>query len=208
MRDRYYSKEDKKAIFFPQDWEKFWNTLKEKQKPYFAISIATGGRIEEIRNVTPSDINHERNHLKFRWTKKKVGDGNNKRSEGRTIKVSKDFCQWIKRYERRNKIGTKQTFKIPSTPGINKLIKTKAKEIGMENWKDLSSHNIRKTHGNWLKAIGVDWAEISVRLGHDPSVMTRYYLSPNLFNDEDCKLIKKILGDIYETKSQIPNKTV
>ena len=65
-----------------------------------------------------------------------------------------------------------------------------------ENYNDFSSHNIRKTHGNWLKVLKVDGLEIASRLGHDPATMLKHYVSPNLFNEQDKELIKEILGDL------------
>jgi len=62
----------------------------------------------------------------------------------------------------------------------------------------ISVHNIRKTHGNYLKALGVDGAEICSRLGHDYNTFLKSYGSPDIFTHEDKQEIRKILGDFVD----------
>ena len=62
------------------------------------------------------------------------------------------------------------------------------------------SHNIRKTHGMWLKALEVQMNEICSRLGHDYNTYQKHYGSPNVFERKDKLLILNILGDVYNLK--------
>jgi integrase len=194
MRNKYHLKEDKKIYLKPKRWKEFFSLLSEKQQPYFKIVIATGGRINEVCNVCWKDIDEEEKSLKFRITKVKAVKGE-KRPEPRTIIVSTELIDWLKRYKNTFKLRIDEPFVQMTKVGIDKIIKTKLKEIGMLNWKDFSSHNLRKTHGNWLKACGVDGSEIASRLGHDMNTMLKHYVSSNLFNAEDITLIKDILTD-------------
>ena len=63
-----------------------------------------------------------------------------------------------------------------------------------------STHNIRKTHGNWLKAMGLDALEICQRLGHDFNTFLKSYGSPDIFSSEDKIQMRKILGDLYDRR--------
>jgi len=78
------------------------------------------------------------------------------------------------------------------------LVKTKEPEGYM-----LSAHNIRKTHGNWLKIMGnlrlmeVDPTEICLRLGHDYNTFLRDYGSSGVMDNKDVMVIQEILGDLY-----------
>ena len=60
-----------------------------------------------------------------------------------------------------------------------------------------SLHNIRKTHGNWLKSLGIDGSEICSRLGHDYNTFLKAYGSTDVFTYQDRQEIRIILGDLY-----------
>jgi len=199
MREKYHLKEDKKAFFYPRQWLLFYNSLKDKSKPYFMIAINTGGRINEIRNLKVRDIDFNNKTLKFRVTKIKAKKGQT-RPEPRIIKISTEFSNWLKRWIKACKLKDDDTFNIPSTAAINKLIVTKLKKLDIiRDFKntDFSSHNIRKTHGTWLNAIGVPALEIALRMGHDIETLRSSYASPSLFDETDLQEIKNILGDLY-----------
>lgn len=195
MREKYYLKRNKKVFFRPRDWIKFYDSLSEKQQPYFKFAINTGGRINEIRNVRVKDIDFENKSVTFYVTKIKSRLGE-KRPVPREIKISSEFAIWLERWIRKNDMKKWETFKIPSTVAIHKILKSKLKDINVKDWQDFSSHNVRKTHGNWLKALGVDGTEIALRLGHDMNTMLSHYVSPDLFSDDEKVLIKQILGDL------------
>lgn len=196
MREKYRLKTDTKAFLYPDQWIKFYNSLNEKQQPYFKIAINTGGRINEIRKLEVRHINFEKHQLTFYNTKIRA-KRKEKRPNPRTIPINSECSQWLQRWGRKFKLTKTSTFNIPSTVAINKVIKNKLKEIGIENYKDFSSHNIRKTHGNWLKTLGVKGEEITTRLGHDHNTLIKSYVSPDLFNEKDRILIRQELGDLY-----------
>lgn len=194
MRDKYHIKKDKKVFLYPSQWNQFYSSLSDSQKPYFKIVINTGGRVNEIRNLTPKDINQERNLLTFRITKVRA-KLKEKRPQPRTIIISKGFTSWLLRYIKSQKIKKDDSIITLSLTRINEITKEKLKEIGVESYMDFSSHNLRKTHGNWLKALGVDGTEIASRMGHDINTMLKHYVSANIFNAEDKILMMDILGE-------------
>ena len=71
------------------------------------------------------------------------------------------------------------------------------KKLGIKDWLNFSSHKLRKTHGMYLKALGIDIGEICTRLGHDYNTYIKHYGSADVFNDKDMRQIKELLGDLY-----------
>ena len=49
----------------------------------------------------------------------------------------------------------------------------------------------------YLKALGIDIAEICTRLGHDYNTYISHYGSADVFSDSDMRKIKELLGDLY-----------
>jgi len=195
MREKYYLKINPKAFFRPKDWNAFYDSLKEKSRPYFKIAINTGGRINEIREVRVKDIDFDNKTLTFYTTKTKGAKGE-KRPVPREIKLSTEFLNWLQRWIKINKLSQNDAFKIPSTAGVKKILQTHLKKIQIKDWHDFSSHNVRKTHGNWLLAIGMDGMKVAARLGHDYNTLLKSYVSPDIFTEEDKVLIKQVLGDL------------
>jgi len=151
--------------------------------------------VNEIRHLRAGDIDFENSALTFYVTKVKATKGES-RPVPREIKISTEFKEWLQRFVKSNKMKPSDTFPIQTTQGIDKTIKKTLQRLEVENWKDFSSHNVRKTHGNWLKASGFDGAEICSRLGHDYNTMLKNYVSADIFDDEDRFLIRQILGDL------------
>jgi len=87
-------------------------------------------------------------------------------------------------------------FKVSQT-GYNNLLKKKLVKLNVANATDYSSHSIRKTHGMYLKALGLDISEICTRLGHDYNTYIKHYGSADIFSDKDMRLIKELLDDLY-----------
>ena len=69
-----------------------------------------------------------------------------------------------------------------------------------KDWYMFSLHNIRKTHGNWLKALDIPAEEICLRLGHDFNTYLKHYGSATIFDRKDKLIMIKILGDVYGFK--------
>jgi integrase len=182
-------------FFYPNEWMKFSDSLVEKrQKITFDVLLQTGARINEIRHIKVGDIDFERNNIILRVTKVKARKGE-KNPRPRTISISSQFARRLKQYA----VGrdNEDYLGILSTPAANICLKKALYQLGIKDYYMFSIHNIRKTHGNWLKALGVEGAEICLRLGHDMNTYLKAYGSPDIFNYKDLQDMRVILGDLY-----------
>jgi len=138
---------DINRFFFPDEWKKF---IKELDKPKFKnrflyeLQFNTGARFDEVLHIRPIDFDFDRNNLRIWKTKTKARKGE-KVGKPRTISLSSEFSRKIKRFCN-NKKPDNYLFKI-SQAGYNQLLKLKLKKIGIKDYNNFSSHNIRKTHG-------------------------------------------------------------
>jgi integrase len=193
----YSVRTDRHRFFYPDEWMAFYDALKGRAKLTFDFLINTGARINEVRHVKVGDIDFDRNNIILRVTKVKAIEGE-KNSRPRTISVSTQFIRRLRAEIKENNLKNDDTFGLLSTPGANTTMKRVLKRIGIQDYFMFSAHNVRKTHGNWLKALGVDGSEICLRLGHDLNTFLKAYGSPDIFNFKDMSNIKLILGDLYQ----------
>ncbi len=188
---------DINRFFFPDEWKKF---SKEIDKPKFQnrflyeLQFNTGARFDEVLHVKQNDFDFDRNNLRLWKTKTKAKKGE-KTGKPRTISLSSEFSKKIKKFCR-DKNPNDYLFNI-SQAGYNQLLKRKLELLGIKDWTNFSSHNIRKTHGMYLKALGIDLAEICTRLGHDYDTYIKHYGSADVFSEKDMRAIRELLGDLY-----------
>jgi integrase len=198
---KYSVRHNRDSFFYPNDWMKFFDSLKTSQKITFDFLINTGARINEARNVKVEDIDFERNNIILRVTKVKAIKGE-KNPRPRTISISNQFSKRLRLYIKDNNLNNNDTLRILSTPAANICLKKTLQKIGIKDWFMFSVHNIRKTHGNWLKALGLEGSEICLRLGHDYNTFLKAYGSPDIFNFKDLQDMRLILGDLYALKQR------
>lgn len=204
MREKYRLKIDKKRFFFPKEWLEFESGLTKKQIPYFKIAINTGARINEIKHLKVKDINFDRElltiyHSKIKATKKE------RRPQPRTFLISTQFAKWLKEFIVKNHLKDDDNFPIITTNSVKKCLNKKLKDMKIRDAGDFSSHNVRKTVGNWLLTWGIDSLEVAGRLGHDMQTMKKSYVSPNIFTNDDRIVINQILGNlINKYKIELP----
>jgi integrase len=97
-----------------------------------------------------------------------------------------------------DELNPEDTFSIPSTVAIDKLIQRKLKFIGLDDYADISSHNVRKTFINYMIHMGVDRFMLAEIVGHDVRTMQEHYAKSTLMNRQDKVLIRKIVGNLPE----------
>lgn len=199
---KYSVRDNRDRFFFPFEWMKFFDNLKDSQKITFDCLINTGGRINELINIKVSDIDFNNNRIILRVTKVKAKK-KEKAPRPRTISISSQFCKRLKKYCRdklliddKGLILKDEILGLLSKPACHIALKNTLKRIEIKDWYMFSIHNIRKTHGNWLKALGVDSAEICTRLGHDMNTFLKSYSSSDIFNYKDKQDMRLILGDL------------
>lgn len=192
----YSIRSNRDRFFYPNEWLLFFEALTNKQKLTFDTLINTGARINEVRNIKVADIDWDRGNIILRVTKIKARK-DERTPRPRTISVNNNYLKKLKKHISQNKLQLNDCLGILSTPAANIAMKKTLKEIGILDWQMFSVHNIRKTHGNWLKALGIDGAEICLRLGHDYNTFLKSYGSPDIFSYKDLQDMRIILGDLY-----------
>ena len=186
---------DRNIFLFPSDWKLFIKAIdKRKSRMMYELQFNTGARFDEVLHLRPCDFDFDRNNVRIWKTKTKAKKGE-KVGKPRTISLSSEFSKKIKKFCD----GKKQDeylFNITQA-GYNQLLKRVLELLGVKNAKQISSHNIRKTHGMYLKALGIDIAEIFTRLGHDYNTYIKHYGSADVFSEKDMRDIRELLGDLY-----------
>jgi len=186
---------DVNIFMYPGDWKNFVKLIeKRKNKLLYELQFHTGARFDEVLHARSMDFDFERNNIRLWKTKTKAKKGE-KVGKPRTISLSTSFGKKMKRFCD-GKEQDKYLFKI-SQAGYNQLLKRKLKELNVHDSESFSSHNIRKTHGMYLKALGIDIAEICTRLGHDYNTYIKHYGSADVFSEKDMRMIKDLCGDLY-----------
>ena len=196
---KYSVRDDRSRYFWPEEWNKFFGALKPITQPVFDALINSGGRIQEILNIKPKGFDWERNNLTLRVTKMKAAMGE-RVGKPRTFQISSQFARRMKKYINENQIGDDEKLFKMSKQAVYQLMKRTLKKIGIKDGYNFSLHNIRKTHGNYLKALEIDSGEICYRLGHDLNTFIKHYGSANVFDRKDKVAMVKILGDVYGFK--------
>lgn len=200
----YSVREDRSRYFWPEEWFQFIGLVRENKRQIFEIAIGTGGRIDELLHIKPKDFDWNRNNLTLRVTKRKASK-KEKVGKPRTFSISSQLARKMRAHIRNNNIQDDELmFKVSSQAvyqlmkrTLKKMLNKKGEQI---DWWNFSLHNIRKTHGNYLKALEVDSGEICYRLGHDLNTFIKHYGSANIFDRKDKLGMIKILGDVYGFK--------
>lgn len=196
---KYSVRDDRSRYFWPEEWERFLNAIKEDKQPIYDVLINTGARIEEALNIKPKGFDWERNNLTLRVTKMKAAKGE-RVGKPRTFQISSQFARRMRKYIADKNLGDDEFMFKVSKQAVYQMLRRTLKKIGIKDWYNFSLHNIRKTHGNYLKALGIDSGEICYRLGHDLNTFIKHYGSANIFDRKDKLIMVRILGDVYGFK--------
>jgi len=192
----YSVRDDRSRFFFPDEWDDFMKQVKKTKRLIFETLIQTGGRIEEVVNIKPKDFDWERNNIRLRVTKIKARK-KEKIGKARTLNVSEEFIRKVRKHIRKQNIGDNDLLFNITKYSVYQMMKRCLKKSSIKDDWNFSLHNIRKTNGNWLKALGFSADEICLRLGHDLNTYLRHYGSPNIFDRKDRMGMIRILGRMY-----------
>lgn len=191
----YTLREDKMRFFFPDEWIVFFDNLKDSQKLTFRFLINTGARINEIRGITASDLDNERNSIIIKNTKSRNKDGTKKI---RVIGISSQFTKYLKSIIKDNNMSNDDKFKILSTPAANLGMQKALAKTNIKDKDNFSVHSVRKTTECWLLSLDIDSLKVAKHVGHTIAVAQKYYVSPDTFNFQDKQIMRQIIGDLYQ----------
>ena len=197
---KYTKKSNKDRFFFPKEYMKFEDALKQKQKHSVKSLLNTGARITELQKTQVQDFIFNpqgRSRLILRHTKTKARKGEFGSGKIRDVPLSKTFAKYLNKFTKENNLNHKDILKILSDPALNIAMKKTAKKIKLSNPEDFSAHTLRKTLEVWLMALDIGDMKIIAHLGHDLKTAASHYVSPDIFSWEDKRLIRQILGDLY-----------
>jgi len=196
---KYSVRDDRSRYFFPEEWINYFEALKENNKAIFDVLINTGGRIDEVLHIKPQDFDWDKQTLTLRVTKRKAAK-KERVGKPRTFKISSQFARRMRAYIKEKNIPDDGLIFTMTQQAVYQMLRRTVKKIGIKDWYNFSLHNVRKTHGNYLKALGVDSGEICYRLGHDLNTFIKHYGSANIFDRKDKVKMIQILGDVYDFK--------
>ena len=182
-----YHKIDRKKFLYPFQFQNIFELANSRQKYNLLVMINTGARINEIRNVKKTHLDKERKNI-YLWKTKVRAERGETQPDPRIIPVSTKFFNYLYK--------NIDTFKVFSTNQYKHFLQQLAKECEVENWKDLSSHNMRKTFGTWMLALNINGFKLAQHLGHTPEQLLKDYASPDIFNQDDKDRMREILDDL------------
>lgn len=211
----YTVRDNRHRYFFPNEWNEFFKNIKKpRTKVLFEFLILTGARIEEALCVKINHIRWDRNYVTLYVTKVKAKKGQTK-PVPRDVTLPTHFIKRLRKYIQLTNLGENDYLFLNNSKNYStmKELKQEAKikkisafkfmkyslnktKIITDPW-NFSLHNIRKTHGMFLKALGVRFEEICLRLSHDANTYLKHYGSTDIFTVADKRQMVKILGDIY-----------
>lgn len=192
----YHMRENLHRIFTPDEWNKFYNTLRENQKPVFDCLINTGARISEMLGIRKKDISFEKKILTLINIKKRTffSDG-----KVRNIKISSQYCERLKiyceKFSNDDLIFSKGNIRFDKVR-IAQLFRRKLKGC-IKDYREFSLHNIRKTTECWLNYLNNNYLMLLKHMGHNQSTALKFYLNTDVYDSNYKFKARQILGDLY-----------
>lgn len=205
---KYTIRRDRTKYFYPDEWVNFRSNINEdKNKLLFSFLICTGARIEEALHFKKTDLMDSKRHIiRLMVTKRKAKKlGEKQQGKIRTFEINESLYKKLKQQtnlyiflEVNKELTLQESKKLAKSKScvVRRLMKRKLKLIGLDS-NLYSLHNIRKTHGMWLKALKVSMEEICLRLGHNVDTYLAHYGSPSIFDRRDIEKMTPIIGRIY-----------
>ena len=154
-------------------------TSNEAVKGAYLFSCFCGLRISDIKGLTWENVycDSGQYHLEVMMQKTK---------SPLYLPLSSEALKWLP--ERGNKSGKEKVFKLPSSAGINKLLKTWAQKAGIS--KHITFCTARHTFATMMLTLGADLYTTSKLLGHTDMRTTQIYAKiVNRKKDEAVNLV-------------------
>jgi integrase len=217
---KYTVRDDRRAYFFPNQWELFINSITNKEHRFFFLTLLhTGARIMEALNLKYEDIDIERGTVNFKMVKQRKAKKDFAAiGKSRGFFVAENYIIEYKSFIRGKKINpkdyifldndklpkdyesldnqAKKKYYIAKINSHSKILKRKLKKVGIKDWYNFSPHNIRKTYGMWMRTFNKEMSELCYRMGHDMDTFMAHYGSSLIFSDDERRKIAKIFGDV------------
>lgn len=156
----------------------------EAVKGAYLFSCFCGLRISDIKELTWENVycDSGQYHLEVMMQKTK---------SPLYLPLSSEALKWLP--ERGNKSGKEKVFKLPSSAGINKLLKTWAQKAGII--KHITFCTARHTFATMMLTLGADIYTTSQLLGHTDMRTTQIYVKiVNRGKDEAVNLVNGLFG--------------
>lgn len=195
---KYTVRNNRSRFFYPDEWIRFYDALKDNQKVTFNFLISLGCRINEARHIQVKDIDFSRNAIIIRITKSRNKDGS---VRPRIIPISSKFAKYLRSEISSKNLKPEDVFGVLSTPAANIAMKKTLKNLGFADYMMFSVHNVRKTLETWLIALDIDSLKVVSHFGHTLSMALGHYTSPDTFTLKDKQTIRLIIGDLYQSQS-------
>lgn len=156
----------------------------EAVKGAYLFSCFCGLRISDIKELTWENVycDSGQYHLEVMMQKTK---------SPLYLPLSSEALKWLP--ERGNKSGKEKVFKLPSSAGINKLLKTWVQKAGIS--KHITFCTARHTFATMMLTLGADIYTTSQLLGHTDMRTTQIYVKiVNRGKDEAVNLVNGLFG--------------
>lgn len=151
----------------------------EAVKGAYLFSCFCGLRISDIKELTWENVYCDSGQYRLEVMMQK-------KKSPLYLPLSSEALKWLP--ERGNKSGKEKVFKLPSSAGINKLLKTWAQKAGIS--KHITFCTARHTFATMMLTLGADLYTTSQLLGHTDMRTTQIYVKiVNRGKDEAVNLV-------------------
>lgn len=159
-------------------------TSNEAVKGAYLFSCFCGLRISDIKGLTWENVYCDSGQYRLEVIMQKT-------KSPLYLPLSSEALKWLP--ERGNKSGKEKVFKLPSSAGINKLLKTWAQKAGVS--KHITFCTARHTFATMMLTLGADLYTTSKLLGHTDMRTTQIYAKiVNRKKDEAVNLVNGLFG--------------
>jgi integrase len=175
----YREKENKVRFMNPDEWELFIYNVKDDLRKYYWFLMLTGMRYKEAKFVQKGHIN---------WKNRSITIFKPKGGVQRYV----NFSSFGKRKLQEMFEGKIETDTL-NFPTIQHLIQTLHRiciDKKIKYAKDISVHNLRKQHENYLIALNISRDKLTSHMGHTPKTAAEHYNSSEFI--KDFKQLEKI----------------